>query len=213
MRHFQQLKSWEAQEKTAYHRKVNRRYTKRGRKRKNGNNKINNDEGKPSLTKYHIYWSTLLRDKKTANEWSVRPRRATIEMALVTIWWPSMTIKQSAINDNQAIRQHQKSPVVMNHLPEAAPSGGLTGTLLESCYTTLHCTSIQCAAILTALTTVQCTATVHSLQCTTQRCRKVHNSEAKYCLLLFFALQGKVEFAPHWSSKQFNYRDRTGSEN
>ena len=111
-----------------------------------------------------------------------------------------MTIKQSAINDNQAIRQHQKSPVVMNHLPEAAPSGGLTGTLLESCYTTLHCTALQCAAaILTALTTVHYNALLQHTHYSAQhkgeeKCTTVKQNT---CLLLFFALQGKVEFAPH----------------
>ena len=44
------------------------------------------------------------------------------------------------INGNQAIR-HQKSPILMNHLPEAAVSGGLTGTLLES--RLFHSTSVQ----------------------------------------------------------------------
>ena len=122
------------------------------------------------------------RDKKTANDWSVRPRRATIEMALVTIWWPSMTIKQSAINDNQAIRQHQKSPVVMNHLPEAAPSGGLTGTLLESCYTTtLHCTALHfnsmcCYTDCTHYSAVHCYSTLTT----------VHNTKVK-------------KSAPQWS--------------
>ena len=43
------------------------------------------------------------------------------------------------INGNQAIR-HQKSPILMNHLPEAAVSGGLTGTLLES--RLFHSTSV-----------------------------------------------------------------------
>ena len=50
------------------------------------------------------------------------------------------------ITGNQAIR-HQKSPILMNHLPEAAVRGGLTGTLLESrlfhstsATVVLHCT-------------------------------------------------------------------------
>ena len=57
--------------------------------------------------------------------------RFLVDCFFYQLWCDDTGDNLKDINGNQAIR-HQKSPILMNHLPEAAVSGGLTGTLLES---------------------------------------------------------------------------------
>ena len=172
------------------------------------------DEGKPSLTKYHIYWSTLLSlQGQKDGQWMISKTQASND-------WDGTGDNLMTFDDNQAIcDQWQSSNPPASEITGRNESSARGGAQWRVNWNTagelLHFNSMCCCYTDgTHYSTLQCTATVHSLQCTTQRWRKVHHSEAKYCLLRFFAaLQGKVEFAPHWSSKQFNYRDRTGSEN